>query len=131
MALPRLVDPSRLRVTQNAYFSLITHIKQLLLVTFSDTTAGIGASFRTDARRRTDGGGRTDRCGSQNSYLDKWFWLQIFRISSKNETLSTRTRVMASRSSNKIFLEFQKSNAIFRWVDFIPIIEFDPSFFII
>ena len=40
-----------LRMTQNAYFSLITHTKQLLLVTFSDTTAGIRASFRTDARR--------------------------------------------------------------------------------
>ena len=66
-----------LRVTQNAYSSLITHTKQLLLVTFSDTTAGIGASFRTDAQtdgrrthgRRTDGG-RTDRRGSRNSYLD-------------------------------------------------------------
>ena len=31
-------------------------------MTFSDTTAEIGASFRTD--------GRTDRRGSQNSYLD-------------------------------------------------------------
>ncbi len=39
-----------LRVTQDAYFSLLSHTKQLLLVTFSDTTAGIGASFRTDAR---------------------------------------------------------------------------------
>ena len=39
----------------------------MLLVTFFDTTAGIGASFRTHGR--TDGG-RTDRCGSQNSYLD-------------------------------------------------------------
>ena len=60
-----------LRVTQNEYFSLIAHTKQLLFVTFCDTTAEIGASFwthgRTDAR--TDGG-RTDRCGSQNSYLD-------------------------------------------------------------
>ena len=37
-----------LRVTQDAYFSLLSHAKQLLLVTFSDTTAGIGASFRTD-----------------------------------------------------------------------------------
>ena len=47
-----------LRVTQNAYFSLITHTKQLLLVTFSDNTAGIGASFRTDAQTvdgRTEG----------------------------------------------------------------------------
>ena len=57
-----------LRVTQDAYFSLLSHTKQLLLVTFSDTTAGIGASFRTDAR--TDGSGRTDRRGSRNSYLD-------------------------------------------------------------
>ena len=33
-----------LRVTQNAYFSLQTHTEQLLLVTFYDTTAGIGNS---------------------------------------------------------------------------------------
>ena len=31
----------------------------------------------------------------------------------------------------KKFLEFQKSNAIFRWVDFISVKEFDSSFFII
>ena len=50
-----------LRVTQNAYFSLITHTKQLLLVTFSDTTAEIGASFRTDARRTAEAAeGQTD-----------------------------------------------------------------------
>ena len=37
-------------------------------------------------------------------YIHKWFWLQIFRISSKNEKLSTRKIVMASRSSSeKIF----------------------------
>ena len=45
------------------------HTKQLLLVTFCQPTAGIGVSFRTDAQR-TDGGGRTDRRGSRNSYLD-------------------------------------------------------------
>ena len=39
-----------LRVTQIAYFSLITHTKQLLLVTFCDPTAGTRVSFRTDAR---------------------------------------------------------------------------------
>ena len=39
-----------LRVTQNVYFSLMTHTKQLLLVTFCYTTAGIRASFRTHAR---------------------------------------------------------------------------------
>ena len=50
------------KVTQNAYFLLITHTKQLLLVTFCYTTAEIGASFRTHGRRtdgRTDGR-RTD-----------------------------------------------------------------------
>ena len=29
----------------------MTHTKQLLLVTFCDTTAGIGASFRTHGQR--------------------------------------------------------------------------------
>ena len=42
-----------LRVTQDAYFSLLTHAKQLLLVTFCKNTAGNGASFRTHGR--TDG----------------------------------------------------------------------------
>ena len=58
-----------LRVTQNAHFSLITHIKQLSLVTFCCTAAGIEVSFRTHGRTdgRTDGG-RTDRRGSRNSY---------------------------------------------------------------
>ena len=32
-------------MTQDAYFSLLTHTKQLLLVTFCDKTAGIRASF--------------------------------------------------------------------------------------
>ena len=64
MASPRRQWSDRgLRVTQDAYFSLLSHTKQLLLVTFSDTTAGIEASFRTD--------GRTDRRGSRKSYLDK------------------------------------------------------------
>ena len=61
-----------MRVSQNAYFSLKTHTKQLLFVTFCDTAARIGTTFRRDAwrtDRRTDGG-RTDRRGSQNSYLD-------------------------------------------------------------
>ena len=40
-----------LRVTQNEYFSLITHTKQLLLVAFCDATAGIGTSFRTHGQR--------------------------------------------------------------------------------
>ena len=49
-----------LRVTQNAYFSLMTHTKQLLFVTFCYTTAGIGASFRTHARRTAAAEGQTD-----------------------------------------------------------------------
>ena len=63
--LPCLTDPRGLRVTQNAYFSLLTRTKQPLLVKVCDTTAGNGASFRTHARMdgQTDGG-RTDRRGS-------------------------------------------------------------------
>ena len=49
-------------MTQNVYFSLMTHTKQLLLVKFSYTTAGIGV---------IGGGRRTDRRGSRNSYLDE------------------------------------------------------------
>ena len=41
------MDPSAKRVTQNAYFSLLTYTKQLLLVTFCNTTTEIGASFWT------------------------------------------------------------------------------------
>ena len=63
-----------LRVTQDAYFSLLTHTKQLLLVIFCHTAAGIGDSFWTHGRRTEHGGGgsggRTDRRGSRNSYLD-------------------------------------------------------------
>ena len=36
------MDPRGLRVTQTTYFSLLTHAKQLSLVTFCETTAGIG-----------------------------------------------------------------------------------------
>ena len=47
-------DLIALRVTQSAYFSLLTHTKKLLLVTFCDLTAETGVSFRTHGRR-TDG----------------------------------------------------------------------------
>ena len=57
-------------MTQHACFSLMTHIKQSLSVKVCDTTAGNGASFRTHARTDGGGGGRTDRRGSRNSYLD-------------------------------------------------------------
>ena len=64
LALPwRQLSDFGLRVTQNAYFLLITHTKKLLLVIICDPTAGIGVSFRTHGR--TDGGwtvaeGQTD-----------------------------------------------------------------------
>ena len=40
-ASPHLMDLRGLRVTKNAYFSLLTLTKQLLLVTLCDMTAGI------------------------------------------------------------------------------------------
>ena len=60
------MDPMGLVATKNVYFSLLTHAKQLLLVTLSHTPAGIGNSEvgRRDAGtpdgRRTDAV-RTDR----------------------------------------------------------------------
>ena len=57
------MDPRGLKVTQNAYFGLLTHNKQLLIVSTCDKTAGIGGGFWTH--------GKTDRHGSWNSYLDK------------------------------------------------------------
>ena len=45
LASPCLMDLRGQRVTQNAYFSLLTHTKQLLLVKCCDRTAGIGDRF--------------------------------------------------------------------------------------
>ena len=47
---PCLMDPRGLRVTHNAYFSLLTHTKKLLLVTFCDPTAKTGVTFWTHTR---------------------------------------------------------------------------------
>ena len=58
-------------MTKDAYFSLLTCTKQLLLVTFCDTLAGIEFSFWADGTGRTDAGW-TDGRGSRNSYLDIW-----------------------------------------------------------
>ena len=41
-------------MTKDAYFSLLTRTKQLLLVTFCDTLAGIEVSFWADGTERTD-----------------------------------------------------------------------------
>ena len=44
------------RMTKDAYFSLLTHTKQLLLVTFCDTLAGIEVRFgRTGPDERKHG----------------------------------------------------------------------------
>ena len=40
------MDTRSLNVTKNMYFLFIAHITQLLLVTFCDTTAGIGSGMR-------------------------------------------------------------------------------------
>ena len=47
----------------DAYFSFLTRTKQLLLVTFCDTLAGIEVSFWADGTERTDEptDGRMDR----------------------------------------------------------------------
>ena len=52
-----LTDPKDLRVIQNAYFSLLTPNKQLLLVTFCDNITGILGGFWTHGNM----GGNTDR----------------------------------------------------------------------
>ena len=45
--MPHLIDLRGMRVTKNAYFLLLKHAKQLLLVIFCDTTARIAYNFRT------------------------------------------------------------------------------------
>ena len=50
-------------MTQDAYLLLLTHTKQLLLVTVCNTLAGSGVRFRTDARRtaaEAEAEGQTD-----------------------------------------------------------------------
>ena len=54
-------------MTQDIHFSLLTHTKQLLLVTFHHIIVGIEVSFWTDIqtdglmdRRKTGDGGRMD-----------------------------------------------------------------------
>ena len=55
-ASPHLIDQRGLRVTKNAYFSHLAHIKQLLLVKYYDNTAKIeGSLWDTRKHRQTDG----------------------------------------------------------------------------
>ena len=48
------MDTRDLRMTPSKYFSLSTHAKKLLLVTFHDSTAEIGVSF-LDTWKKEDG----------------------------------------------------------------------------
>ena len=73
-------------MTQNAYFSLLKHTKQLLLVTFCDTTAGIGASFWTNERTYATMDGQTWRlklvfklCVGNQSIINLIFFRKIGR----------------------------------------------------
>ena len=50
------MEPRGVWVTQTTYFSLLTHAKHLSLVTFCETTAGIGKKWKCDVRTY----GRTD-----------------------------------------------------------------------
>ena len=52
------MDPKGLKVTQTTYFSLLTHAKHLSLVTFCETTAGIGKNGSVTYRQAD---GRTER----------------------------------------------------------------------
>ena len=54
------MDPRGLRVTQTTYFSLLTHARQLSLVTFCDTTAGIGKKWKSDVRTDIQAEGQAD-----------------------------------------------------------------------
>ena len=56
-AWPHLMDSKGLGVIHNAYFSLLKHTKQHLLVTFCDTTSRYEVSFwtHTQTNRQTDG----------------------------------------------------------------------------
>ena len=48
------MDPRGLRVAKSAHLSLWTHTKQLLFVTFCDTSEGIEVKFRTDREELTE-----------------------------------------------------------------------------
>ena len=69
------MDPRGLRFTKNTYFSLLSHTKELLVVTFCDKTAGIEASSRTHRQ--------ADRHGGLNTYfnvLGIYIYLDVLSI---------------------------------------------------
>ena len=58
-------------MTKDAYFSLLTRTKQLLLVTFCDTLAGIEVSFWADGTGRTELDRQMDRTGRTDGWMDR------------------------------------------------------------
>ena len=69
------MDPRGLRFIINTYFSLLSHTKELLLVTFCDTTAGIEVSSRTHRQ--------ADRHGGRHTYfnvLGMYIYLDVLSI---------------------------------------------------
>ena len=74
-----------LAVTPNVYFSLLTHTKQILFVTFRDTTAGIGASFRSHTMKDGQTKGQTDmKVEIVIQVLEKFEWYFSFMSLQKN-----------------------------------------------
>ena len=96
-------------MTKDAYFSLLTRTKQLLLVTFCDLLAGIEVSFWADGTGWPDGrangwtDGWTDKRRSRNSYLDvilmqKKFFLRLIIGNVKARLGSLKSRLGGNTS---------------------------------
>ena len=60
LASPCLMDPRVSEGGPECKFLLLTHTKQLLIVTFCEMTAGYGASFQTHKRTHGHTEGQTD-----------------------------------------------------------------------
>ena len=93
-----------LMMTQDAYFSFLTHAKQLLLVTFCETTAGNRKKWKCDVRTYGRTYGRTDRREVWNSYLDeKWGKIE-------NSNKSGIYQVSITRYKNELFVDKRKGH---------------------
>ena len=66
-----------LRVNQDAYFSLLTHTKQLLLVTFCNMLAGIEVGFWADGRTNGRTDERTDERTDGQTDVEVEIFIQI------------------------------------------------------
>ena len=95
-------------MTQDAYFSLLTHTKQLLLVAFCGKTAGGRVRFQAHGRQKTDGW--TDRRGSRNSYLDVESSFHILRRPCLN--ISRIYKLNFVKINSKAFFRLKVSNLL-------------------